>query len=85
MRISGFSGYNSYRRVELFPRGILFKVLRRPSAGGLNGNEVRRKSFLRECLGCPRNGKRVRVRHNATEPQAWEGGGSRLASPDTGL
>ena len=36
----GFSRYNPWRRV-VFPRGILFQVLRRPSAGGLNGTEVR--------------------------------------------
>ena len=33
---------------------------------------------------CPRNGKRVRARHNATG-LSWEGGASSLVSPETGL
>ena len=41
------------------------------------------------CLSCPRNGKRVWICQCATvsNPKkiSWEGGESRLVSPDTGL
>jgi len=38
------------------------------------------------CLSCPRNGKRVWICQYATVMKpSWEGGESRLASPDTGL
>ncbi len=38
-----------------------------------------------QSLCCPRNGKQVRVCHNATEGYPREGDRSNLASPETGL